>query len=118
MKDNLTDIKEGDKVVLSHNKGYQLVTVTKTTPTQIIIGSTKYRRDGSEISVDRRNSTRIFAPLSKPYITSNGTMLEVLQQHIAKEKEAKQKLLDEISSYDFSKLSSNTLKQIISVIKG
>jgi hypothetical protein len=58
----LASLKEGDTVVRRYGwNGVDLVKVTHVTPTQIVCGTSRYRRkDGSPVGNDGYNAPRIF----------------------------------------------------------
>ena len=117
MKDSLDQIQQSDKVILSSRYGYSIKTVDRVTPTQIIIGDTKYRKNGSEINSDRWQSTSIHAPLAKP-VMSDQTWLDCYEQQQQKIKDEKEALISKINTFDLSKVSNQKLNQILSVLKG
>ena len=51
----LNDTQEGDQIAIVHGERVTLAIVTRTTATQIVVDTTRYRRrDGALVSGDRR----------------------------------------------------------------
>jgi len=117
LKDSLEQIQQGDKVILSSRHGYSIKVVDRVTSTQIIIGDTKYRKNGSEITANSWASTSIHAPLAK-HVMSDQTWLDCYEQQQQKIKDEKEGLISKINTFDLTKVSNQKLNQILEVLKG
>lgn len=86
-KDSLDDIEAGDTVVMQNSYGgWSKHTVDRVTKTQIIVGTTKFRRDdGFEVTGIRVNrKDRIFPPIKVMSVEGQGsiTYLQVLERSL------------------------------------
>lgn len=118
MKADLNEIVTGDKVIVLAKEKLKLVQVTHVTNTQIHIGTIKYRKNGSEIS-DKWHTSQIFAPLQKQVVTKDEspTWLACYMDQQSNLKAERQSLIDQISTFDLSKVPTATLKEILSLHK-
>lgn len=114
MKDSLEQIQVNDFVIVSGKNDLLLKKVTKVTNTQIHIGDTKYRKDGSEINSDKWHSTRIYAPNQKRYVHSSSTALEEYKTQKDELQKEKAELISEIKAFDLEKLPISKLRLLVS----
>ena len=108
----LENVKEGDQVAILHggiNSWGEAVTVTRTTPTQIIVGKTRYRRKNG-YTVGRQ------AGWDPTHLVILDDRTKAAIAHQAREREIRT-LAKQIRETNLKDLPLDTLRQIVALIE-
>nr|DAF60426.1 MAG TPA: hypothetical protein [Siphoviridae sp. ctmHK36] len=102
--ENLEDIKVGDKVILANARIKRVVTVTKVTKTQIVIGNKRFKKEsGFEYGGRPLETKRIYRATP-----------EVLEEIEAETK--RNDLINKIARYPWGSLTNEELEKVCKII--